>query len=300
MSRIFVLGNASLDTTLRVARLPVAGETLMADGIARSPGGKGLNQAVVAARAGAAVRFMAAIGTEPETALIRDAVAAEGLERVEWVETGAPTDLSSLMVAPDGENCIVSTGACCDSLPEGAALAFVAGMAPGDILLMQGNLRRAVTEAAARAARGRGGRVMLNTAPLRWEYAGLLPQCELVVANAFEARSITGRDGDAAALDLAGHGGGDAAGVVTMGAAGCVAASGGVARHHAAPRVVAVDSTGAGDVFCGMLAAGWAASGACLAGLGAAQAAAALAVTRPGCFGAFPSAGQARELLRSV
>ena len=298
MSRIFVLGNASLDTTLRVARLPVAGETLMADGIERAPGGKGLNQAVVAARAGAAVHFMAALGGEPETALIRDALAGEGLAEVQWVETGAPTDLSSLMVAQDGENCIVSTGACCDSLPAAAALEFVAGMARGDLLLMQGNLRQDVTLEAARAARGRGGRVMLNTAPLRWDYAPLLGLCDLVVANGFEARSITGLEapGDAARA-LAGQG----IAVVTLGAGGCVAAGGGDVTHHAAPAVVAVDSTGAGDVFCGMLAAGWAVrGGAALAGLACAQAAAALAVTRAGCFGAFPSAREAAQFMRDA
>ena len=284
MSRIFVLGNASIDTTLLVPRLPVAGETLMATGILRAPGGKGLNQAVMAARAGAEVQFLAPLGDEPETALIRNAVAAEGLA-ASWMQTGAPTDLSSLMVAPDGENCIVSTGACCDALGMEPALGFVAGLSPGDVLLMQGNLLLDVTLAAARAARARGGRVMLNTAPLRWDFSELLPLCDLVVANRFEARAITGHDTSGiAAQALAGAG----AAVVTLGAAGCVLADPAIQTFAAEP-AAAVDTTGAGDVFCGVLAASWAAGAALPVAIARAQRAAAISVGRAGCFGAFPT-----------
>lgn len=284
MSRVFVLGNASIDTTLLVPRLPLAGETLMATGSLRSPGGKGLNQAVVAARAGAEVHFMAPLGREPETSLIRDAIAAEGLDAI-WVQTGAPTDLSSLMVAPDGENCIVSTGACCDSLGIGPALDFVARLEAGDVLLMQGNLRLDVTLAAARAARVRRGRVMLNTAPLRWDFSELLPLCDLVVANSFEAQAITGHDTPGvAARALAGAG----AAVVTLGGAGCVLADPTIQAFAAEP-AAAVDTTGAGDVFCGVLAACWAAGTALPAAIARAQRAAAISVGRAGCFGAFPS-----------
>ena len=143
---------------------------------------------------------------------------------------------------------------------------------------------------------------MLNTAPLRWDYAKLLGLCDLVVANGFEARSITGLSapGDAArvlARQEAGQGAGQRAAVVTLGAGGCVAACGGDVAHHAAPVVAAVDSTGAGDVFCGMLAAGWAASGMPLHGLAAAQGAASLTVGRAGCFGAFPTMAELRQFL---
>jgi ribokinase len=288
--RIFVLGNASLDTTLRVPRLPAPGETLMATGILRSPGGKGLNQAVVAARAGAEVRFLAPLGTEPETALIRDTLAAEGLHAL-WAETGAPTDLSSLMVAPDGENCIVSTGACCDSLGHDHAEPFLAALRPGDLLLMQGNLRLEVTLAAAQAARRLGARVMLNTAPLRWDYAGLLPLCDLVVANRFEARTITGEaDPQAAALALGGTA------IVTLGAQGCLLADPALHRFPAV-EAQAIDTTGAGDVFCGTLAAAWA-QGALLPGaIAAAQRAAAISVTREGCFGSFPTKEESKHVL---
>jgi ribokinase len=292
MSRIFVLGNASLDTTLRVPRLPAPGETLMATGLQRSPGGKGLNQAVVAARCGAEVRFLAPLGPEPETALIRDTVAAEGLHAI-WAETGAPTDLSSLMVAPDGENCIVSTGACCDSLGHDDAQHFVRGMDPGDLLLMQGNLRQDITIGAAQAARRLGARIMLNTAPLRWPYADLLPLCDLVVANRFEACTLTGRDTPQDAIrTLAPRG----AAIVTLSAEGCLLADP-VLRSFPAPRVQAIDTTGAGDVFCGTLAAAWAQGRALPEAIAAAKRAAAISVGREGCFGSFPTREESKNVL---
>jgi ribokinase len=292
MSRIFVLGNASLDTTLRVPRLPAPGETLMATGIRRSPGGKGLNQAVVAARCGAEVRLLAAIGTEPEAALLRTAVSAEFVYAT-WLTPGAPTDLSSLMVAPDGENCIVSTGACCDALGHDAAQRFVAEMSRGDILLMQGNLRLDITIGAARAARTLGARVMLNTAPLRWRYADLLPLCDLVVANRFEACTLTGRDSPREAIRaLAPRG----AAIVTLGAQGCLLADPALHSFPAEP-ARAIDTTGAGDVFCGTLAAAWAQGRALPEAIAAAQRMAAISVGREGCFGAFPTKEESKSVL---
>ncbi len=302
MSRVFVLGNASLDTTLRVPRLPAPGETLMATGLLRSPGGKGLNQAVIAARAGAEVHFMAPLGTEPETALIRDALAGEPLAGIHLVDVGMPTDLSSLMVAPDGENCIVSTGACCDALGEDVAVRFVSAMRTDDILLMQGNLRESVTRAAMQAARVLGAQVMLNTAPIRWDYSEVAKLTDLVVANWHEASTITGEDGIYEAIRA--FPGMDRypypALIVTLGSDGCVASSYRITPYPAQPVDRVVDTTGAGDVFCGVLAAMWATRvGPWGPWIDAAQRAAAIAVSRPGCFASFPTAPELAAIARS-
>ncbi len=276
-----MLGNASIDTTLRVPRLPVPGETLMADGILRSPGGKGFNQAVVASRCGVAVRFLAPLGGEPETAIIRDAVREM---EARFVDIGEASDLSTLLVGPDGENCIVSTGACAFGLGVAAAEAFVADMVAGDVLLMQGNLSLEVTLAAARLAPF----VVLNTAPVRWDYSGLLPLCAVVVANAGEALEITGlRDPSEAARALAVGG----VGVVTLGAAGCVLAAPDPVVLPA-ERVPVVDTTGAGDVFCGVLAAGLVLGRSIGEAVAAGQRAAGIAVGRAGCYPAFPTRGE--------
>lgn len=300
--RVFVLGNASLDTTLRVPRLPAPGETLMATGIQRSPGGKGLNQAVVAARAGAEVHFMAPLGTEPETGLIRDALAREPFAEVHLVDVGMPTDLSSLMVGLDGENCIVSTGACCDALGEDVAVRFVSAMRTNDILLMQGNLRESVTRAAMHAARRLGAQVMLNTAPIRWDYSEVAKLTDLVVANWHEASTITGEAGIYEAIRT--FPGMDRypypALIVTLGAEGCVATDYRITPYPAQPVDAVVDTTGAGDVFCGALAGFWATRTEFpFLAINAAQRAAALSVTRAGCFDSFPSAVELAQLAGS-
>ena len=287
---IFALGNASIDVTLNVPRLPVAGETLIASGMRRAPGGKGLNQAVMAARAGARVRFCAPLGPEPEAALVRQALAAEPFARLELLETDCPTDLSTLMVGADGENMIVSTGDCAAGVTPDRALAFITRMRATDWLLVQGNL----TEAATWAAVARARKVMFNTAPIRWHSARILAAATVVVANQGEAEAITGeRDPSQAAARLGG-----AIGIVTLGAGGCVVARGEQMFHLPAPRVHPVDSSGAGDVFCGVLAAGLAGGSALEAAIGHAQAAAALAVSRAGCFTAFPDAAELQAILR--
>ena len=282
MSRVFVLGNASIDVTLRVPRLPLPGETLMAHGIARAPGGKGLNQAVAAARAGAEVHFCAAIGREPEADIIRSALRDETLAGLRLLDAGPVTDLSTLLVAPGGANCIISTGDCAAALAMADACDFLAAMRGEDILLMQGNLSAAVTAAALARSRC----AIVNTAPIRWPMAAMLHGAWIVVANEVEAAALTGTDDPmAAAPRLGGR-----VGIVTLGAQGCVVAADGTVTHTPAVSAVAVDTTGAGDVFCGVLAAALARGCDITDAIEIAQHAAALAVARSGCFAAIPSA----------
>ena len=134
-AELYVLGNASIDVTFNVPRLPAPGETLMARGMVRAPGGKGLNQAVVAARAGARVRFCAPIGGEAETALVHAALAREKFADLRMIVAGQPTDLSTLIVAEGGENCIISTGDCAEGLTPYIAKTFVRPMRAQDWLL---------------------------------------------------------------------------------------------------------------------------------------------------------------------
>ncbi len=278
MSRVHVLGNAGFDIGLRLPRLPVPGETLVGSHGTEAPGGKGLNQAVAAARAGAAVRFLAPLGGNG--AAIRAALAAEGFEALELPVLPLPTDRSILMVLPDGENCIVTLGDCAEALDPAAAAAFAGAVGTDEILLMQGNLSAAATLAAAAAC---AGEVMLNTAPLRWDARPLLPLCAVVVANRVEAAAITGQ-----ASASAFHQAGAAVAIVTLGAEGCLVADAAGERHYPAPPARLLDSTGAGDAFCGTLAAQLAAGWALADAVAAAQRVAARTVERPGAFAALP------------
>lgn len=285
---VFVLGNAGVDLSLALAQLARPGETAVASGGVRAPGGKGLNQAVAAARAGARVRFCAPVGDDAEAGFVAAALAAEPLAGLRLLRRPGPTDISIVMVAADGENSIVSLCGCADTLDEAEAAAFAGGMAPADWLLVQGNLTAAATLAAMRAARGR---VMLNAAPLRWPVTPMLPSCAVLVVNRGEAEAATGlADPDAAALHLRAQGCGAA--VVTLGAEGCVwAGADGLGRLPAAV-VQPLDTTGAGDALCGVLVARLASGQALPDALAAAQRAAALSVTRPGAYAALPTVAE--------
>ena len=289
---VFVLGNAGVDLSLALAHLARPGETAVASGGVRAPGGKGLNQAVAAARAGARVQFCAPVGEDAEADLIARILAAEPLARLRLPRRPEPTDISVVMVADDGENSIVSLCRCADTLDEAEAEAFAGETAPGDWLLMQGNLTAAATLAAARAARGP---VMLNAAPLRWPVAPVLPFCAVAVVNRGEAEAITGLpEPGGAALRLRAQGCGAA--VVTLGAEGCAWADADGSGRLPAAAVRPVDTTGAGDTFCGVLAARLASGRALPDALAAAQRAAALSVTRFGAYAALPTVGELRGL----
>ena len=297
MTRLFVLGNASIDVSLRVPHLPSPGETLMASDLTNAPGGKGLNQAVVAARAGASVRFCAPIGTSPDAAMLRETLAAEPLEVVRLTPVPTVCDISALVVAEDAENVVVSTGACAMALPVASAAAFLAEIAAGDLLLMQGGLSQEATRKAALLARACGARVLLNAAPVRWDYAELLGLVDLVVANQVEAVDLTGHD-DPAVAATALRTAGAAEAIVTLGGGGCVLADGTGVRLYPAPPAEACDTSGAGDVFCGVLAAALAAGHA--HPVAAAQQAAALSVARAGCFVSFPSSAELQHILATA
>lgn len=288
---VFVIGNAAVDLSFRLDRLPEPGETRIAAGRRADPGGKGLNQAVAARRAGAAVRFRAAVGDDADGRLVADRLAAEGIAPSDLVlETGA-TDQSVVLVASDGENAIVSTADRARGLTADAAAAFARAGRPGDVLLLQGNLTLPATRAALEAARGQGVWIILNPAPI-WPAAdgGVpWPLVDVAVVNRVEARQLAGEpDPKAAATRLRRAGAG--AVVVTLGAAGALVAAAGGTDTVAAPVVAAVDTTGAGDTACGVLAAMLAEGRTLAEAVPVAIAAAALSVTRAGALAGMPSA----------
>jgi ribokinase len=295
MGRVFVLGNAAFDVVLTLPRLPLHGETLIADKAARAPGGKGLNQAVVAARAGVSARvevlFCAPLGQDAAGEEVAAALASEPFAELSLPRLDRPTDMSTVMVLPGGENSIVSAGDCAAAFEPDAAEAFVRGARPGDWLLLQGNLSFTATQAATRTANARGAAVMLNTAPLCWPAADLLSGCAVVVANRVEALALSGRADPAEAARWINDAGVGLA-VVTVGAEGCLTADGTGVRHWPAVRIAAVDTTGCGDAFCGRLVVALACDTPLPAAIGVARLAAALTAERRGAFAALPSVAE--------
>jgi ribokinase len=272
MSRVVVIGNAGLDLRLGVPRLPLPGETLIGREAARAPGGKGLNQAVVAARCGTRVRFCAPLGSDTTQASeVEGWLAREPFEELVLPRLPHPTDFSLLMVLPDGENSIVSS-ACSLALDFAAAEPALSDLGAGDVVLLQGNLSLDVAAAILTAARRRGATTIFNPAPFWPGAEKLVAQCSLVIANRIEAQALGTSIADVPLI-------------VTRGADGCRFAG----RVFPAERVMAIDSTGCGDAFCGTMAAALARGLAIEPAIGVAQKAAALTAIRAGAFDALPS-----------
>ncbi|WP_377644369.1 PfkB family carbohydrate kinase [Oryzobacter terrae] len=240
--RVLVLGSLNVDLVTRVERHPRPGETVLGEGLQRLAGGKGANQAVAAAAAGAEVAMVGCVGDDEGGAAYRERLTARGVDvtGVRVVE-GAPSGHALIAVSDDGENSIVVVPGANDLLDE-REVAAVDALGAGDVLLVQLEVPRAVVCTAVRRAAGRGARVVLNTAP----YAALPPDvvalADPVVANEHEMQALAEAGAEPRSL------------LVTFGANGA-SWDGETAPAQAVEARDVLDTTGAGDAFCGALAA---------------------------------------------
>lgn len=274
-----------MDLVIRSPTLPRPGETLTGKDFSITPGGKGANQAIAAARAGARVRMIGAVGSDDfgprlvET-LSGAGVSTEGVRRVD-----GPSGTALITVADDAENTIV--------VVPGANGAFVAlndadraAIAGAGLLVLQLEVPIATVTAAARVAADAGVPVLLNPSPVRPLPQGLLAGVDILVVNETEA----------AALGDARPGGGHL--VTTLGAFGArYRGPSGILAVPTPGTVRPVDTTGAGDAFTGALALAWCRGDDPATALRWACAAGALATTRPGAGTAAPTAADIDRLL---
>jgi ribokinase len=279
---VLVVGNAVTDRFYTVDRLPTLGETLLAASVRRQFGGKGLNQAVIAARAGAHVRLVAPVGDDPEAHDIARHLKQEPLD-VQLVRCAGRSDESVIFVAPGGENVIVSSAQLAQSLPPHVVGEAIDAAQPGGLLLLQGNLTAATTHYALAHAGARGLRRIANAAPVTFSWDDLQADIDLLIVNEVEARQIA---------PLA-----SAAVIVTEGASGATLIQGERRWRVPASPVAAIDTTGAGNVLCGTLAAALDRQMPLLEALALAVRAATLKVTRQGTAAGLPSAAELREIL---
>jgi ribokinase len=296
--------------TVRVPALPAAGQTVLGDSFAISPGGKGANQAVAARRAGAEVVLVAAVGDDELGRQAVEHYRREGID-VDHIRTiqSAASGVALIFVGPDGENMIgVAPGANghlsqsdIDRLPDHVFRA-------GGVLLVGLEIPVSTASRAIRRGQAAGMKVILNPAPspsLQPDLAvALLSAANVITPNRLEAAMLLGMaasvpvDPAACARSLLDKGPGSV--VMTLGAEGCLVVTANDSQTIAAPRVQAVDTVGAGDAFNGALAVA-VGQGRPLAEAAAwACAAAALAVTKSGAQGALPHRDEIDRLWRQT
>ena len=267
--RVVVLGSLNVDLVTRVERHPRPGETVLGTGLVRLAGGKGANQAVAAAAAGASVAMVGCVGDDAGGTAYRARLTARGVDvHAVRVVPGVASGHAVVTVAEDGENSIVVVRGANELLDE-REVAALDGLRPGDVLLVQLEVPRAVVCTAVRRAAGRGARVVLNIAP----YAALPPDvvalADPVVANEHEMAALAEAGAEPRSV------------LVTFGANGA-SWDGVTVPAHLVPAAEVADTTGAGDAFCGALAAALARGAGREKALDAALAAGAAAVLHEG------------------
>lgn len=243
-SRVCVVGSINADQTFVVNTLPRPGQTVLASSLTSSPGGKGGNQAVAAARAGAEVALVAAVGDDAAGANLLEHLRANGVDTAAMTRVPGPSGSAAILVDTVGENCIVVAPGANSRLEVGSAAARTA-IVWSEVVLIQLEIPVATAIAAARLARAAGAVVMLNASPPGTAAHQLLALSELVdvvVVNETEAA-----EWHWPVRHL----------VITRGSRGATYLGDDERFDVPAPTVRAVDTAGAGDVFAGVLAAGW-------------------------------------------
>jgi ribokinase len=285
---VVVLGSANADLVVEVDRRPAAGETVLGSDTQVLPGGKGANTAVAAARLGAAVAFLGAVGGDPYGEMLLGSLRSAGVDTSLVRRSDRPTGLAYITVTPDGENSIVvSPGA------NSALTRDDVELGDASVLVASLEVPVPVVAHALELAAATGVRSVLNLSPV----AELgLSTVDILVVNQHEAAwLLDGRADPRRLLAL-----GPRAAVITLGAKGAAVAVDDELHEIPAHPVTPVDSTGAGDAFTGALAATLVGSGASRGAVGAdlvsaarrAVRVASISVTRRGTQPSYPSASE--------
>ncbi len=280
---VVVVGSTNLDIVARTPRLPGPGETVIGSGYAEHAGGKGLNQAVAAARSGARVAFVSAVGVDAAGDELLAVMQQEGIDTSAVARVaGRPTGRAIIGVSDDGENSII--------VVSGAnAEVTITDLPVSKVVLVQLEIPVDVVEAAVRTGRSHGAVTVLNPAPARPLTTELLELCDVVVPNEHEAASLGG------VAHLLALGAGTV--VLTLGKDGAQVSTASGATHVEPFEVMPVDTTGAGDTFCGALCARLALGDERPVALRYAAAAAALSTTRAGAVPSIPQLDEVRAFM---
>lgn len=291
---VLVFGSANADLVFPVRELPAPGRTVLGDGWHAVSGGKGANQASGAAKDGARTLFVGAVGADNLAPVATAAMRAAGVDLARLAVVERPTGAASITVDAAGRNQIaVAAGA---NMAVRAAQVEDALLGPETVLVLQMEAPAAENEALIARARAAGARILLNLAPPAPLAAGALAALDLLIVNEHESAWLASHLGvqdrptalrAAVGCDV----------LVTRGEEGAMLARAEGEHHVPAFPARATDTVGAGDCFCGVLAAGLDRGLSIEAALRRASAAAAIAVTRPGAADSMPLAAETDALL---
>lgn len=282
--RVFVFGSANHDHVLAVETFPRSGETVLASRYTTGLGGKGANQAVAAASAGADVLFIGGVGDDSQGSDVLANLADHHIDTRFTERLAEPTGVAMVLVDAAGANEIVVAAGANATLAEATVERGIAAIDSSDVVVVQCEISPARVAQIVRGASRRGAFVIVNLAPYTRIDAGLFRHVSLLIVNESEAAALVGHDAavaERAGAVLAVTG---APCIVTLGECGSVHASLDGARAHVpAERVTkVVDTTGAGDVYVGTIAAGVLRDGDVVAAMRDASVAAARAVAKHG------------------
>jgi len=299
---ITVFGSINVDLVLRAAAHPRPGETVTGAEQTRVPGGKGANQALAAARAGAMARLVGAVGNDDVAAIALSQLRAGGVDVGAVGRLDGATGLAVIVVDAQGENAIVVAPGVNRAVTAGQAAAI--GFAAGDTLMLQLEVPYSEGRILAERAAKHGARVILTVAPFAPLSADDVAPATILLMNQHEAGAL------ARHLGIGGAGANDSVRglaralgktvIATLGADGAVAADGNLVVRVPALAVTPVDTTGAGDAFAGVLAARLDAGSDLQTAMAAAAVAGSLATTKAGAQSSFPKSGEIDKALAAI
>ena len=295
MRDIVVVGSLNLDISVRAEHLPRPGETVRASDLQLGPGGKGLNQALAAARLGGRVHMVGCVGADTFSQIPLEALRQAGIDTA-LVASTQDEHTGTALISVDavtGQNAIsVAAGANKRVTPD-QVLAAGAAFRSSSVLMTQLELPLETVEAALELARANSLVTLLDPAPFRELPDAILRKVDILTPNETEAESLSGtrvddvESGATAGAALRARTGGDV--IVTLGERGCVWVHANGSEHVPAPRVEPVDTTGAGDAFNGALAVALADNKPLPEALEHAVRAGTAATLRPGAGAAMPT-----------
>ncbi|MBK5720659.1 ribokinase [Dysgonomonas sp. Marseille-P4677] len=292
--RITVLGSCNTDMVVKSARLPVPGETVLGGTFMMNPGGKGANQAVAAARLGGNVTFITKTGNDLFGRQSLELYADENID-TDYItsDPDLPSGVALITVDANGENCIVVASGANGTLGKEDLKEAKQVITESDILLMQLEIPIDTVEYAAKIANEKGVKVILNPAPAYSLSNELLKNIYILVPNKTEAEIISGvkvTDWDSAkeAADVICSKGVDIV-IITLGSLGALLKEGDSYHQIPAEKVEAVDTTAAGDTFCGALSVAISEGKDLVSSIKFANKCSAISVTRMGAQASLPT-----------